>query len=167
MPNSQKGFIPILIVLALVALGAVGVATEKDAITTAVKQNLISQPTISPTPTALPFNVQETENLIHVSGSQQLLGQTVSYDISVPKNGGEIQGSVQGVCSGTTKGTLENGTSGNFKGTATGSCQIAFIKKDFSVDYSGKIHEDTKTIDVTWNGQVPLLMSSGSFSLNY
>ncbi len=182
---NQKGFIPLLIIpiIALLGLGfAVGVSSNKALIANIAEQVNISkapvstssatlsiaQATKSPRPTSTPsassYNSTKDSNSITISGNYTIPDfYKINYNFTFPRNGGDITGSTEGLCTGKITGSADapdKDKQALYKAHYEAKCQpipgLGFktdAKAEFDgmIDYnSGKVHvlyHDTQPID--------------------
>lgn len=124
----------------------------------------ISTPQATPTPTP---NVVIQENMVIRSGEISYSGQSVKYSINIPKNGGDITGSISGVCTGDITGTYDGIEGGKVSGEANPSCGIAFLRQTFNISYDGQLYLKQGKVDLNWEGNIPSTPGKGFFSYNF
>lgn len=123
----------------------------------------IPRQNVAPAPSAL----SPPADLYRTSGSYQLLGHSIEYQVAVPKHGGPITGSFSGACSGTIQGTYSGGAAGVISGTAEGACKAGPINQNISGKYDGKVDVKDGTVDLTYQAHMGLLSSHGSHLLRF
>ncbi len=106
-------------------------------------------------------------NYLIISGSATYLGMSVHYNIETLKTGGNITGTVGGLCSGTTQGNYSGGEGGSIKGKATAVCGVGIIKQNINIGYTGRLFPQKRVVQINWQGSIPQLGNHGSFSYNY
>lgn len=104
----------------------------------------------SPTPTNTPKPI-----LMKGVGSVTIEGASSNIDITFPKEGGAISGTVSGFCHGSITGTFDKSSS-KASGTLKGVCMLISATGTFD----GSINIDTKT------GSGSLSGSGGQYSKN-
>ena len=124
----------------------------------------ITPPQITPTPQS-PIFIQE--NIISRSGEIFYAGQTIKYSINIPKNGGDITGSVNGICEDQIIGTFDGIEGGKIAGTASPNCGVAFIRKTFNVSYEGQLYLKQGRAVLNWTGDIPSTSGKGTYIFNF
>lgn len=120
------------------------------------------KPQVTPTPKPV-----INKNIVSRSGQYSYSGYTLKYTVNVPKDGGEVTGSLDGVCKGPITGKFEGGEGGSVEGSAKASCGISFITYDLEAKYNGKIYLKEGKIDLDWEGKIPYTKNQGSFTINF
>lgn len=202
---NQKGFTPIILILAglLLAVGyTIGNFTATHSIIiTKINPNLTPQPTPSSNPTTTksqqtfftnltkpsvaptsqpklpnspktstttsPTTAAVPNSIITASGGYSYAGQNLTYTFAFPRDGGDVTGSVSGVCSGPVSGKYDGGDGGNVSGQIPVTCQMGFIKQSYQLNYNGKVYLKDKRVDINWTGNIPFYSNSGAFSLYF
>lgn len=126
----------------------------------------INQPLITPPPVNNPETVIQ-QNMVVRSGVITYSEQSVKYIINIPKNGGDVTGSVSGICNGSITGTYDGGEGGNISGTANPSCGVAFIRQTFNISYNGQLYLKQGKADLNWEGDIPSTPGKGSYTFNF
>lgn len=122
--------------------------------------------TLQATPTPTPSVVIQ-ENMVIRSGEISYSGQSVKYSINIPKNGGEVTGSVTGICEGNIKGTYDGVEGGKISGTASPSCGVAFVRQTFNISYEGQLYLSQGRANLNWEGNIPSTSGKGSYIFNF
>lgn len=124
--------------------------------TPAPKPIIISQPVQNPlpsnisvnkpTPTNTPSPLNQSDNL-NIQGTYSYLGQSIKYSLAVPENGGQFTGKTEGACQAEVLGNYSKENNGAISGQALGTCHIAFVKYQGSINFTGHlIPEDKKLV---------------------
>lgn len=139
-----------------------GITTMISTVTTSVFVAPKATPTPTPSPTA-----QIQKNLVVREGEYTYSGYSLKYSLSVPKNGGDINGNFSGVCEGPIIGYFAGGEGGDIKGSAQVDCKIAFLSYNLKATYTGKLYLKQGKVDLNWEGEIPYTQNSGSLSINF
>ncbi|MBI3486189.1 hypothetical protein HY025_04615 [Candidatus Daviesbacteria bacterium] len=116
------------------------------------------------TPSPVATVIQDT---VTKSGEYNYSGQSIKYIVNFPKQAGKITGNLSGTCSGPIDGNFDGKEGGQIEGKVSASCQVAFLKQDFVVNYSGKLYLKDGRADLNWQGNIPFTENHGSFTLNF
>lgn len=108
----------------------------------------------------------QSSNSFLVSGAYQYLGQTISYQVNVPKKGGPLNGTVDGTCTGKVQGLYEGSPSGNISGKLTADCKVGFISQQIKANFGGKVNEGEKKAHLNWSGDGFLAGKNGNLILD-
>lgn len=96
------------------------------------------------------------------------MGKQVTIFLSMPKNGGDIDGVVSGDCQGAISGIYTAQPQYTFNGKGEITCNVGFLSLPANAAFNGKIHPDTKTADVTYSVTSGSNFSkSGSVTVSY
>lgn len=107
-------------------------------------------------------------DIITTSGEYSYLGQGVTYTVSFPKNGGDVHGSLGGLCHDSfINGKFEGGDAGKIEGSLFAWCGIAFIQQRMTASYVGNVYLKDGRINVNWEGNTQFSSGKGSYSLNF
>jgi len=109
----------------------------------------ISSPSPSPSPTT-PSNPELT--IITAYGTETYEGQTSTYTISFPKEGGVLSGAVAGYCEGDIYGAYDAATR-QVSGTLVGTCQMHGYPVDAEGSFAGIIDTAAGGASGTWEGK--------------
>ena len=119
-----------------------------------------------PTNPPLPETVNQQE-VITKSGQYTISGQTVTYTVNFPKNGGEVTGSLGGLCSGEIKGDFDGQEGGVFTGSVNPSCGVAFLRFSTNVTFTGNLFLNQGRANLDWQGNIPSTPGSGNVTVNF
>lgn len=148
MPKFSFVILVLLVTIGVIFLGSSSV------------QNLVfpSQTPQKPTPTPKSTNPDE----INATGDFEFSGQKIKYNFTIPKKGGPVSGSLEGVCKGTPTGIYDGQTSiiGNF----TAKCGVGPLNVDAEIKYTGKVYLNEGKINIIWESTSPR-EQKGSFDL--
>ncbi len=122
--------------------------------------------TVIPTPSPTPI-AQVQKDLVTRSGEYSYSGHTLKYVVTVPKGGGNINGTFSGVCEGPIKGKFAGGEGGNVSGDAKANCKVAIFSYNLKANYEGKLYLKTGKVDLNWTGKIPYTNNSGNLSINF
>lgn len=106
-------------------------------------------------------------DLITASGAYSYLNQNINYSISFPKSGGDVTGSVQGLCNGPISGKYQGGDGGDITGNATLTCHIALITQQINGTFKGKVYQSQHKIDLTVEGKNPTGVNQANLTINF
>lgn len=129
--------------------------------------NSLSEKSSQSPATTSPTVTPALNSIITASGSYFYAGQSLSYVFTFPKAGGDVTGSVDGVCSGPVSGKYYGGDGGSVSGQIPVTCQMGFINQNYLLNYNGKVYLKDKRVDINWTGNIPFFSNSGSFSLYF
>lgn len=101
----------------------------------------------NPTQTATPLPLNG-DNYHYIKGTYSYLGSSIKYHLLIPKNGGGFSGSIEGACQAMVGGNSTGGSAALISGSASGKCQIAFLKYQGSVNFKGTLYPGDKKIVV-------------------
>lgn len=87
--------------------------------------------------------------LLIASGEYSYLNQTIKYQVTFPKDGGQINGNFEGPCSGSLNGNYDQDTQ-SVNGKLNGKCKFAFIEQEILGHYSGEVNTDQNTVNIDW-----------------
>lgn len=104
-------------------------------------------PTISVIPTQTPTITKSAQN-ITVQKTISTAGKKVTIFLSIPKNGGKIDGSVSGDCQGAIDGTY---TVPAFTGKGEITCTVGFLSLPATASFNGVVHPNKQTIDINYS----------------
>lgn len=76
-------------------------------------------------------------------------GHTATIHFSIPKSGGDVTGTISGDCNGNITGTYDGGDNGKINGNIQTACQVYFFSIPATGTYSGVVHTEDKTVDLT------------------
>lgn len=116
-------------------------------------QGVVTIPSVTPAPILTPtISITTTPTPIQyiaAVGTYSDYGKTVNISIKFPKEGGNLTGSISGVCTGTVSGQYSKG---EIYGTISGRCSEE--KLGFAFENKGDI--DTAVAKATYKGKVDL-----------
>lgn len=161
-----------------------GLKTDKSAIVN-LSSNPISslvsfvKPTISvkstpvvSTPSSTPAEAERTTDRYTISGGTNISQYKVEYNLSFPKKGGDVEGSVSGFCNGNITGTVEPPFSdrlSKFKGNLVAKCNSSVIflfKTDMKADLEGTVDYKSGKVQIIYVFSEPFELR-GSTDLNF
>lgn len=123
---------------------------------------------LSPTPTPNNENQPNSssnDEIIMISDNQSYYGNSIEYNIEFPKNGGSVSGYFRGTCNGDIAGNYAGGDGGNISGNAKGECNILLFKPKVDVTYQGNVYLSDRKVVLSWTGEAPFGLKSGSITL--
>ncbi len=118
--------------------------------------------TPAPTPVA---KVQK--DVVTRSGEYSYSGHSLRYSLTVPRDGGDINGAFSGVCEGPITGKFAGGEGGNVEGSAQANCRVVIFNYNLKATYTGKLYLKEGKVDINWSGQIPYTQNSGNLSINF
>ncbi|MGH7204098.1 MAG: hypothetical protein ACREHC_06660 [Candidatus Levyibacteriota bacterium] len=86
-----------------------------------------------------------TDTFYKASRSVTYQGYSVSMDVAVPKNGGNITGKISGDCNGVIKGHYDGQDNGVIQGNINGACDVMFLKMPGNATFAGTLNKTTNT----------------------
>lgn len=120
----------------------------------------------------------KAEDLIVSKGVFQYSEHKINYTFSFPKAGGDVKGSLEGVCNGVLTGQYNGGSRNSLSGNFDGSCTAgpilsflgnenfsSFIKPTVKATYTGDVDKDKGKIYIRYNMTEPSSYL-GSFELD-
>lgn len=143
-----------------------------------IAQQIIYSPSPTPSPISSPNPTSSSvvnpsqnptsSDVITTSGEYSYLGQGVTYTVSFPKNGGDVHGSLGGMCHDSfINGKFEGGDGGKIQGTIFAWCGIAFLQQRVIANYTGNVYLKDGRIDVNWEGNTQSSWGRGSYTLKF
>lgn len=122
----------------------------------------------SPSPAVVPSNSKSVSpKMIDASGKYNYMGQDITYTLSFKDNGGQVSGSVGGVCTGDIDGVYDGNDGGVVEGTIKGSCGMGFFSKKLDSTYTGNVYLQKGVVNITLRGEIPFVSGEQSFSLSF
>lgn len=114
-------------------------------------------PTITLTNIVTPYPIPTP--YISANGTYSDWNKSVSIELRLPVNDGNIEGNVSGVCNGEIKGKYIYGEIGNISGTAEGSCSGELIKKPDKeyiarATFKGKVYLSENLVKIDFDGNL-------------
>lgn len=138
-------------------------------ITTIASSSIIfsqTMPTTPPSPTpAIPVSEQANSAVKTLNGNYTIAGQNLTYQLSIPINGGSIVGSFSGSCQGTISGNYKK-TDEIVAGQAEGTCQIGIIQTPINLEYAGQVDPNNQKVNINWQLTKPI-SQQGSTNLPF
>lgn len=139
--------------------------------------SVYSSPSPSPSPSQLspaptPNNGDQpndssSDAIIKISDEQSYYGNSIEYSIEFPKNGGNVKGYFKGTCNGDITGNYVGGDGGSVAGNAKGECNILFFKPKVDITYQGSVYLSDRKVVLSWAGEAPFGLKSGSITLTF
>ncbi len=121
----------------------------------------------SPTPKPSPALTPDYTNHIVATGDFQFSSNKIAYTFIMPRAGGIITGSLEGVCSGSPSGIYDGKDS--IKGEFTAKCTtgpLDLINVDLKIQYTGSVDINEGKIHIIWESTSPMT-ERGSFDLSF
>lgn len=139
--------------------------------------SVYSSPSPSPSPSQLspaPTSNNESQpnnssfdEIIKIADEQSYYGNRIEYSIEFPRKGGYVKGYFKGTCNGDITGNYTGGDEDSINGSAAGECNILFLKPKVDVLYQGNVYLKDKKVVLSWSGEVPFGLKSGSITLQF
>ncbi len=107
---------------------------------------------------------EPAEGTVTAVGAYEYKGYAVTITLSVPLNGGAVNGTVSGTCEGPIKGSYAGGA---ITGNMSGVCAPFFVSIPASAEFTGSVNKSAKTVPVSFNGRGGGLSHEGSTTLTY
>ena len=119
--------------------------------TTIAVTSIFAPPTPTLTPIPTPY--------ISANGTYTDWNKSVSIELRLPGNDGNIEGNVSGVCNGEIKGKYIYGDIGEISGTAEGSCSGELIRKPDKeyiarATFKGKVYLSENLVKIDFDGNL-------------
>jgi hypothetical protein len=92
-------------------------------------------------------------------------GYTLALNLSYPKNGGPINGTISGTCDGKITGDYNN-TNNKINGVAHGICDVAFIHMPGTIRFNGTLDPKTSTANLHYNATSSEFSKNGTVTLS-
>ena len=109
---------------------------------------------ILPTPT-----VVTQQHTISIDKTINAMGKQVNVVLTMPRDGGTIDGTVSGDCQGNIDGTYTGKPQNTFDGQGQVNCTFGFLSLPATATFNGVLHPDQKTADIHYS-----LTSGSNFS---
>lgn len=114
----------------------------------------------SPSPST-PAATPNSPKTIKVGGVYSYFNQNITYSLSFPTTGGDVNGDVTGLCQGKITGKFLGGEEGKIEGVAKADCKISFVTQPLEVNFNGKVYPKDGKMDLNLEGS-PLIIPSGT-----
>lgn len=92
-------------------------------------------------------------------------GYSLALDLSYPKNGGPIHGTVSGTCDGKITGNFNN-INNKINGVAHGTCDVAFMHMPGTIHFNGTLDPKTGTATLHYNATSSGFSKNGTVTLS-
>jgi hypothetical protein len=135
-----------------------------------LQHTTVSAVTMTPTPTETPSTptVTQTVQKITLQKTITTAGKKVSIFLSMPKDGGNIDGIVSGDCQGAIDGTYTGASQYTLHGRGEITCVFGFLSLPANASFTGSIHPDKQTADINYSVTSGSNFSkTGSATLSY
>ncbi|MFA5933161.1 MAG: hypothetical protein WCV81_02750 [Microgenomates group bacterium] len=110
----------------------------------------------------------KTSDTITISQDLNYMNQITHFTITMPKAGGDVTGTLSGVCNGNINGRYSGGEGGSVLGRAFGTCSIAFLSSDIDISYTGTMWPKAGKANIDWLSHSGVTgENSGSFTQNF
>lgn len=86
-----------------------------------------------------------------IRGSYSYFGQSIKYQVAIPKSGGVFSGSTEGACEAALEGSYAE-NSRKVSGKASGKCNILFIKYRGTIPFKGNLYPEEKKLVIELEG---------------
>jgi len=130
--------------------------------------------TVNPTGVTTPTNTDQptkTSDVIIISENMTWAGYpnlSIHYNITIPKNGGDISGNFSGLCNGSIGGRYNGSEGGSILGRAWGSCDIPFLDHAVDISYTGTVFPREGKMNIDWLSHSGVTgENNGSFTQNF
>lgn len=110
------------------------------------------------------------KNMLISSGLFKFSDNKVSYEFSIPKAGGEVTGTIDGVCQGAPTGNFDGKEEGKVEGVFKAKCStgpLNFINVDIEIKYSGTVSLKENKAYIIYETIKPTSGQRGSFNLYF
>ncbi|HSW96928.1 MAG TPA: hypothetical protein VLF89_03815 [Candidatus Saccharimonadales bacterium] len=102
------------------------------------------------TPTATP-TVTPVPQKITLQKTITTMGKQVTIFLSMPKDGGKIDGIVSGDCQGAIDGTYTGASQYALNGKGEITCEVGFLSLPANASFTGIVHPDKQTADINYS----------------
>jgi len=124
------------------------------------------------TPTSDDQNREGNKDKLVASGSFPFsfykFSSNVPYEFSVPKNGGQVTGSIGGACSGAPEGNFDGKDGGKVEGKIQAKCTIGVLRDlEIEIKYTGTVLTREKKAFLDYEVQKPFAGQKGSFPIYF
>lgn len=128
-------------------------------------------PTLTPTSSLIPILIPSAtsypDKVITAIGKYTYASQSITYNFNFPSYGGDVTGTIEGICKGNVHGRFLGGDGGNIKGSIIGECEVFPLTQNFQVNYNGTVYLNDGRINLTYTGNIPFVGESGNLSLYF
>ncbi len=124
------------------------------------KSDLVNQTAgqANSTPSSESANVATNSDNLVSSGIFNFSDHKIKYVFRIPKNGGNISGSLDGVCVGSPSGTY-NQQSNTLTGDFSAKCKagpLDLVNVDIKTTFTGQVNTDQNKIGINWKSTSPV-----------
>ncbi|HSW88058.1 MAG TPA: hypothetical protein VLG12_02745 [Candidatus Saccharimonadales bacterium] len=118
-----------------------------------LQHTTISAATVTLTPTETPNTPTVTQAVAKITLQKTITtaGKKVSIFLSMPKDGGNIDGIVSGDCQGAIDGTYTGASQYTLHGRGEITCVFGFLSLPANASFTGIIHPDKQTADINYS----------------
>ncbi len=107
------------------------------------------------------------QNVIVAKGSITEQNVTVDLNVTIPKDGGAMSGTISGICDGTIQGTYDGKENGAISGTIQGTCGTLFIKLDAKGTFTGTVAKTKGEAAINYSAQANGNTRNGTTTLHF
>jgi hypothetical protein len=107
----------------------------------------------------------KVSNMEKLKGKIGADGYTLALNLSYPKNGGPIHGTISGTCDGKITGDYNN-TNNKINGVVRGTCDVAFMHMPGTIKFNGTLDPKTSTANLHYNATSSGFSKNGSVTLS-
>lgn len=133
--------------------------------TTPAPTSTSTTPTTHTTPPTKPLDVIIISSDMTYGGYPN---QSIRFNITMPRAGGDISGNFSGLCNGNINGRYDGGEGGPIYGRAWGSCNIPFLDHQVDISYEGSIWPKDGKANIDWLSHSGVTgKNHGSFTQNF
>ena len=94
--------------------------------------------------------------------------QSIRFNITMPRAGGNISGNFSGLCNGSIGGRYNGSEGGSILGRAWGSCDIPFLDHAVDISYTGTVFPREGKMNIDWLSHSGVTgENNGSFTQNF
>ncbi|OGE18864.1 hypothetical protein A3J19_04910 [Candidatus Daviesbacteria bacterium RIFCSPLOWO2_02_FULL_41_8] len=170
----EKGVVAPIVVLAVifgVALLSVGAIQSKNDLSQKLEAIISSKLEANIPKATIPEKLTEIEtkeikedqkvnpDMIIIPGRIPILEGESIYKIYLPKKGGEVKGTISGVCNGNVTGTYDGKNFGTVSGNIVVNCPVGpgnLFKPQVKIQYEGKVNLAEGKINGSWKITEPI-----------
>lgn len=174
----EKGFaapIAILVVILGIAFLSVGTIQSKKDLSQKLEKVISSKIEANIPKTTPPAKLAEVKtkeikenqevnpDMIIIPGKINILEGESIYKFYLPRKGGEVKGTISGVCNGNVTGTYDGKNFGTVSGNIVVNCPagpLNLFKPQVKIQYEGKVNLTEGKINGPWKMTEPITMQS-------
>jgi len=140
--------------LLLPAFAVFGLFTRHNILSTTHNSSIVPTPSI------------QNQKMITASQTVSQFGETASFSVSFPENGGPINGAITGNCTGKIHGNYSGDTNGKkLSGYAYATCPVLFFTLSGNAKFNGTVNNNDTNAALNYTARVNGSSQNGSVNL--